>query len=282
MKQEVLFHRKDGRSCDKMREVKVQCDVFGYGSASVLLEVGSTKVLASVSLQNGLPQFLKGQKVGWLSAEYAMLPCSTRQRTQRDSNQMKSNARSSEISRIIGRSFRSVVDLTLLPDKTIYIDCDVLQADGGTRVACITAASLALSIAVRRWIRDSIIGQNLIKESIVAMSVGMVDGKPYLDLTQEEDNVASADWNFVITKSAKLIEIQGTAEKQPISCDEFEDLKKLAIAGATGFLARCEEQLLQNDPVKKLFDSVDAEYVAATKKEKPFSSFSLGARLSNQ
>lgn len=282
MKQERSFTRKDGRQFDEMRPIKVQCDLYGYAHASVLLEIGFTKVLASVSLQTGVPQFLKGQRTGWLTAEYAMLPCSTRQRTNRDSSQAKANARSLEISRIIGRSFRSVVDLSLLPDKTIYIDCDVLQADGGTRVASITAASLALSIAVRRWIRDSVIEQNILKESIVAMSVGLVNGKAFLDLTQEEDNAATADWNFVTTKSGKLIEIQGTAEKEPISCEEFDDLKKLGLQGATAVLVESEEQLLQNPSIKKLFESIDllSSPAPSSKKEKS-SLFSIGARISN-
>ncbi len=280
MKQEHSFLRKDGRQLDEMRPVKVQCDLYGYAGASILLEIGSTKVLASVSLQTGVPQFLKGQRTGWLTAEYAMLPCSTRQRTNRDNSQAKANARSLEISRIIGRSFRSVVDLSLLPDKTIYIDCDVLQADGGTRVASITAASLALSVAVRRWVRDSIIQQNILRESIVAMSVGLVNGRVCLDLTQEEDNLATADWNFVVTRSGKLIEIQGTAEKEPISCEEFDALKALGLQGAAMVLMQGEEQLMQNQSIKKLFETVMSD-VTPLKKEKSSSLFSIGARISN-
>lgn len=278
MKQERSISRKDGRQPHEMRTIKVQSDLYGYSTASVFLEIGSTKVLASVSLQTGVPQFLKGQRTGWLTAEYAMLPSSTRQRTNRDGSQAKPNARSLEISRIIGRAFRSVVDLSLFSDKTIYIDCDVLQADGGTRVACITAASLALSIAARRWVRDSILEQNILREPIVATSVGLVNGSACLDLSQEEDSAATADWNFVVTKSGKLIEIQGTAEKQPISCDEFDELKKLAMQGAQILLAQAEEQLLQNQAIKKLFDTI--EQGPLVKKEKT-SPFSIGARFNN-
>lgn len=280
MKQEHSFVRKDGRNFDELRNVRVQCDLFGYAGASVFLEIGSTKVLASVSLQTGVPQFLKGQRTGWLTAEYAMLPCSTRQRTTRDSSQAKANARSLEISRIIGRSFRSVVDLSLLPDKTIYIDCDVLQADGGTRVTSITAASLALSIALKRWARDGVVAHNVLREPITAMSVGFVNGKACLDLTQEEDNLASADWNFVVTKSGKLIEIQGTAEKQPISCEEFDELKLLGLAGAATVFMKAEEQLMQNPAIKKLFEVSESD-LSQTKKEKNPSLFSIGARISN-
>lgn len=275
MKQELLYPRKDERSFDEIRSINVQVDTYGYATASVLLEIGLTKVLASISLQTGVPQFLKGQRTGWLTAEYAMLPCATRQRTNRDSSQMKSNARSIEISRIIGRAFRSVVDMNAFPDKTIYIDCDVLQADGGTRVACITAASLAFMVAVKRWQRDGIIKTNILREPISAISVGMVNANPCLDLTQEEDNAATADWNFVITQSGKLIEIQGTAEKQPISCDEFEQLKKLALKGSSDFFARAEQLMLAQDHIKRLFES---KMVTADKEQRA-GLFSIASRV---
>ena len=221
----------NGRACNKVRPISLSYDSFGFAAASVLLSIGRTKVLVSVSLQNSVPRFLRGQKKGWLTAEYAMLPCATKRRTMRESSQGHKNSRSVEISRLIGRCFRSVVNLDGLPEKTINIDCDVLQADGGTRVACISAASAALKLAEQRWLEDGIIKNSILREDIAAISVGLVDGKAYLDLDFYLDSNAQADFNFVITRSEKLIEVQGTAEKEPLSFSQFEELKKLALSG---------------------------------------------------
>jgi ribonuclease PH len=193
--------------------------------------MGNTKVLASVNLQNGVPQFLKGTNRGWLTAEYAMLPSSTRGRTVRESSQQRRNARSIEISRLIGRSLRCAVDLNSIGERTIFIDCDVLQADGGTRTAGITAANIALEVAVERWLQSGKIKKNILVESIAAISVGVVDGKIYLDLSQYEDNAAEVDFNFVLTRSGKVIEIQGTSEKIPLSWENFDQIKQYALEG---------------------------------------------------
>ncbi|MBD3273619.1 ribonuclease PH [Candidatus Dependentiae bacterium] len=258
-----------GRANNKVRPIILKYDTFGFASSSVLLSIGRTKVLVSVTLQNSVPRFLKGQKKGWLAAEYAMLPCATKKRTTREGSQGYKSSRSVEISRLIGRCFRSVVDLEVFSDKTIMIDCDVLQADGGTRVACITAASVALKLAEKRWLENQIIEQSFLKEEIAAISVGLVDNKAYLDLDFYLDSNAQADFNFVFTKSEKLIEVQGTAEKEPISFEQFENLKKLALNG-----------------VKQIFSVIDSN---GNKKNtakiginrSKTSMFSLGNRINN-
>jgi ribonuclease PH len=193
--------------------------------------MGETKVFVSVHLQGGVPKFLKGTNRGWLTAEYAMLPSSTRGRTMREASQNRRNARSIEISRLIGRSLRCAVDLDSFGERTIFIDCDVLQADGGTRVASITAANLALEVAVERWLQSGYLRKNILIESIAAISVGVVNGRVYLDLSQNEDNAAEVDFNFVLTHSGKVIEIQGTSEKSPLSWENFDQIKRYALQG---------------------------------------------------
>lgn len=226
-----LVQRHDGRMCNNVRPLFLQYDIFGYADASVFLEQGNTKVLVSVKLQPNVPPFLKGQKTGWLTAEYAMLPNATQQRTQRESSQSQRNPRSVEISRFIGRCLRPTIDLAALGERSIMVDCDVLQADGSTRVACITAASIALKIAVERWLASNIIEKDIYLEHIAALSVGIINGIPYTDLSYIEDSHADADFNFVITRSGKLVEIQGTCEKIAIPFDLFEELKQQAITG---------------------------------------------------
>lgn len=233
----MVIHRDDGRTFDQIRPAKVTHDPFGYADASVLFEMGRTKILASVSLVDSVPRFLKGTGKGWLTAEYAMLPTSTQTRTPRESTRQFKNGRSVEISRLIGRSLRSVVNLDMIGERTITIDCDVLQADGGTRVASITAASLALALAEERWLDEGLIRKPFIREAIAAISVGMVRGQLYLDLSQSEDNNADADFNFVLTQRGDVIEIQGTSEKAPISWENFARLKELALLGVEQLFA---------------------------------------------
>ncbi len=216
------------RAPHEIRAIDFVVDALGYTSASVLFSQGNTKVLASITLQQGLPPFLKGQPVGWLSAEYAMLPSSTHQRNNRESSQAQRNARSVEISRLLGRCLRTCVDLSLLRDKTILIDCDVLQADGGTRVACITAASLALEIATKRWFDKKITSSNIFVERIAGISVGFVKDHLATDLDYPEDSAAEADFNFIITQGNRLVEVQGTSEKTPLAWEQFDAAKALA------------------------------------------------------
>ncbi len=264
--------RQDGRTCDQIRQANVFYDALGYADASILFELGNTKVLVSVSLQTTVPPFLKGQKTGWLNAEYAMLPCATQQRTMRESSQAQRNTRSVEISRLIGRCLRTCVSLEDLGERTIVVDCDILQADGSTRVAAITAASLALEQAIARWHKARIIGKNIFKHSIAAVSVGMINGVACLDLNYEEDSKADADFNIIMTTSGDIIEIQGTAEKKPVSWPQFEQLKNLATKGVADLFAFIPQETRSTN----LFPTREQNESAS---QKP-ALFSLGKRFS--
>ncbi len=227
----IQLCRARNRSHDQLRDVKISYNVFGYAPGSVLLELGNTKVLCSVSIQPGVPPFLKGTKTGWLTAEYAMLPTSGHIRATRESSQAKRNDRAVEISRLIGRSLRSVVNLALLQERTIFVDCDVLQADGSTRTASITGAYVALRMAVNRWLETGELSSTILTDAVAAVSVGFKEGMALLDLDFAEDSTIDADYNFVFTQSDKIIEIQGAAEKSALSWQEFDQLKELAILG---------------------------------------------------
>lgn len=223
--------RLHGRKYNQLRSVGIECDVYGFGTSSVLFTIGNTVVHCSVHIQQGVPPFLKGKKTGWLRAEYAMLPSATHQRTTRESSSNERNGRSVEISRLISRCLRSIVDLTSIGEQTIVIDCDILQADGGTRTASITAASLALHKAAELWHKQKILTKALLTDSLAAVSVGIVDGFPLLDIDFHEDSSIDADFNFVMNKSGGLVEIQGTCEKKVISIEQFDQLKNLACTG---------------------------------------------------
>lgn len=244
--------RHDGRACDQLRKINVLYNVFGYASGNVLFELGNTKVLCSVMLQRGVPPFLKGKKTGWLTAEYSMLPTSTSTRSVRESVTLKRNGRSVEISRLLGRSLRSIVDLSVFGEQTITVDCDVLQADGGTRTAAITGAYLALKAAESQWIEQGIVPVNgFVKQAIGAISVGVVDGQPLLDLDCEEDNCAEADFNFVLTQQSDVIEVQGTAEKFPLSWDAYQQVQKLARTGIAQLITFCDQNVKKTVSPKK-------------------------------
>lgn len=223
--------RKSGRNADELRPIKVTYDIFEYASGSVLYEIGKTKVMCAVTLQEGVPPFLRGKRTGWLSAEYSLLPASTQTRSAREAVTGKRNGRSVEISRLISRVLRTIVQLDLLGERTITIDCDVLQADGGTRTACITGASLALHSAVKRWLDSGLITESILTDEVAAVSVGMVNDTVLLDLDFIEDSEGESDFNFVITRSGTLVEVQGTAEKKPMSWQQFETARLLAIQG---------------------------------------------------
>ena len=226
------FVRALGRSTYSIRPVRVTYDAFGYGSANVLFELGNTKVLCAVSLQVGVPPFLKGTKTGWLTAEYAMLPTATTTRSQRESVSLKRSGRATEISRLIGRVLRAVTCLDCIGERTISIDCDVLQADGGTRTASITGSYLALKLAEQRWLADKIITKPCLVSDLAAISVGIIEGVPLVDLDCEEDTQADADFNFVMTSAHELIEVQGAVEKcSPISWAHFDQMRDMAIKG---------------------------------------------------
>jgi len=240
------LQRYANRAFDSIRTVKATFNTFGYAPGSVLFQMGRTTVLCAVSLQQGVPSFLKGKRRGWLNAEYAMLPTSTCVRSPREIVKMRRNGRSSEISRFISRCLRTIVDFDALGEKTIVIDCDVLQADAGTRTACITGACLALRVAVEKWIANGVIESSILKDSVAAISVGVLQGQPLLDLDFSEDSKVDADFNIVMTKSGELIEFQGAVEGIPISWEQFEKVRSLAVCGIEKLFVRCDALLSSN------------------------------------
>lgn len=233
--------RKDGRAAHELRPVSVQFDIYPNAAGSVLYSIGKTQVLCSVIMQPGVPSFLRGSKTGWLTAHYSMLPASTQRRNERETG-AKPNGRYMEISRLIGRSLRAVVDVASIGERTIIIDCDVLQADGGTRTASVTAACLALKMAEKKWLDRGIITQPVSRDVIGGISVGIHDGVPVLDPNCDEDSSGQADVNFVLTKSGNIIEIQGTAETSPFSYDSFNTMYALACQGVSSILESVEQQ----------------------------------------
>jgi ribonuclease PH len=234
MQKGVTVTRAANRAYDQLRPLKVTYGVYPYAAGSTLFEMGNTKVLCAVTLQNGVPHFLRGKKTGWMTAEYSLLPSATPVRTVREITANRRSGRVIEISRLIGRALRSVCDLSVLGEQTIFIDCDVLQADGGTRTASITGAFLALRAAQERWkLQGMITGQSsVIRDELAAVSVGLGDSGPLLDMDFAEDSVIDADYNFVLTRSGKVVEIQGAAEQAPIGWDNYEHMRILAVQGA--------------------------------------------------
>jgi len=211
--------------------VKVELGYQEWAEGSVLLEMGRTRVLVAASYEDRAPRFLQGTGRGWVTAEYSMLPRATVERTPREVGKGRPSGRTQEIQRLIGRSLRAVTRLDLLGDSTIWIDCDVLQADAGTRTASITAGYIALALAVRSLREREVLTQDPLTESVAAVSAGIVDGRPVLDLSYEEDARAAVDFNVVMTGSARLVEIQGTAEGEPFSRTELDALVDLAGEG---------------------------------------------------
>lgn len=246
--------RSDRRTPDQLRPVSFSRGISEYASGSILFEMGKTKVLCAVSIQNGVPQFLRGKGTGWLTAEYALLPTSTVTRSQRESSSASKNGRSVEIARLIGRCFRSIVDVSTIGERTITIDCDVLQADGSTRTAAITGSFLALEMAQEKWLQSRTIIQPIIKERIAAVSVGVVEEQVFLDLNYEEDSVATADFNFVVTQSDKIVEMQGGAESAPLLWNTFEQVRRMACHGAQQMFAVCDKSNKHESPAAKAFE----------------------------
>ncbi|MGA2150683.1 MAG: ribonuclease PH [Geobacteraceae bacterium] len=221
--------RKDGRRGNALRDVRITRNYIRHAEGSVLIEFGDTKVICAASVGESVPPFLRGKGTGWVTAEYSMLPRATHTRSQRESSKGKVGGRTHEIQRLIGRSLRSVMDLTLLGERSILIDCDVLQADGGTRTASITGAYVALVDAVRWLEARKMITAYPIREAVAAVSVGMVDGVPFLDLNYEEDSSAEVDMNFVMTSSNRFVEVQGTAEGKPFTVQEMDLMRSMAM-----------------------------------------------------
>jgi len=226
-----VSERPDGRGPRDLRPVKVELGYQEWAEGSVLLEMGRTRVLVAASHDDRAPRFLQGSGKGWVTAEYSMLPRATAERTPREVGKGRPSGRTQEIQRLIGRSLRAVIDLDKLGERTFWIDCDVLQADAGTRTASITAGYIALALAVRTLQERGTITKEVLPDTVAAVSAGMVGGRPILDLSYEEDAMADVDFNVVMTGSGRLVEIQGTAEGRPFSREDLEALVDLAEGG---------------------------------------------------
>jgi ribonuclease PH len=236
VKQEGII-RCDGRRPDELRPLTITPDFIKFAEGSVLVACGDTKVICTVSVEDRVPPFLRGTGRGWITAEYALLPRSTESRTPRETSRGILSGRTQEIQRLIGRSLRAVVDLDHLGERTFLVDCDVIQADGGTRIASITGAFVALVLALRRLIAQGVLTTLPVKNYLAAVSVGIVDGTPMLDLCYAEDSRAEVDMNVVVTDDGRFVEIQGTAEKQPFTTEQLLALLELAKRGIPTILA---------------------------------------------
>ena len=223
--------RPDNRAADQVRPIKITRQYTAYAEGSVLVEFGNTKVLCNASVEEGVPRWLKGQGKGWVTAEYGMLPRATHSRTRREAASGKQGGRTMEIQRLIARSMRAVVDLEAMPEVMITVDCDVIQADGGTRTASITGASVALADAFAKLVADGRLKKNPMKGHVAAVSVGILGEEVLCDLEYVEDSAADTDMNVVMTEEGKMIEIQGTAEGEPFSHEQLLDLLAVAKKG---------------------------------------------------
>lgn len=236
--------RTDGRRPDELRPLCIKPSFLKFPEGSVMIEAGDTKVICTASVEEKVPPFQRGSGRGWVTAEYAMLPRATEVRTVRDASRGKTSGRSSEIQRIIGRALRSVVDLGSLGERTIWIDCDVIQADGGTRTAAISGAFVALYQALSRLVAQGTLQELPITDYLAAVSVGMVEGQILLDLNFSEDSAAEVDLNVVMTGSGKIVEIQGTAEGSPFSRETMDRMLDMAVKGIGEIIAYQKNLLL--------------------------------------
>jgi ribonuclease PH len=223
--------RVDGRSARDLRPVRITTGFTEHAEGSVLIEMGRTRVICTASVELGVPRFMMNQGRGWVTAEYGMLPRSTHTRSDREAARGKVGGRTMEIQRLIGRSLRAVMDMEALGERTITLDCDVIQADGGTRTAAITGAWVALSLACRRLVEAAQIARNPVRQAVAAVSVGVVGGRALLDLCYEEDVRAETDMNVVMTASGEFVEVQGTAEREPFSQSTLDEHTTLATDG---------------------------------------------------
>jgi len=223
--------RTDNRKPDQMRPVRISTDYLMTAEGSALIEVGHTRVLCAASVEESVPQFLRGSGRGWVTAEYSMLPRATATRTPREVSKGRQSGRTLEIQRLIGRSLRSVVDTAALGDRTVVVDCDVLQADGGTRTASITGAYVALVLALKKLVKFGALKSLPITQPVAATSVGILRGEPLLDLCYEEDSAAEVDMNLVMTGSGRFVELQATAEKTPFDDEQLAQMVSLARRG---------------------------------------------------
>lgn len=241
--------RSENRALNETRPIAIIPDYMEYADGSALIEMGKTKVIAAATIDEKVPPFLKGGGKGWITAEYAMLPRSTEKRTVRERSPGRISGRTQEIQRLIGRSLRAIVDLTILEERTVIIDCDVIQADGGTRSASITAGCVALALSLKKMLDEGVIGQMPLKHLVSAVSVGIVEGHKLLDLDYNEDANAETDMNVVATDSGQIVEIQASAEKTPFSKKEFNTLMELAESGIRTLIDAQREVLKAKSPL---------------------------------
>lgn len=223
--------RFNNRRPNEVRPVKIISDYLEYADGSALIEMGKTKVLVAATVEDKVPPFLKGSGTGWITAEYSMLPCSTETRTPRDRTQGRISGRSQEIQRLIGRALRAAIDLKVLGERQIILDCDVIQADGGTRTASVTAGCVAVALALKKLLDEKLIGELPLAHLVAGVSVGIVNGQYFLDLDYGEDSRAEVDMNVVETDRGHLVEVQATGEKRPYSRKELSTLLRLAHQG---------------------------------------------------
>jgi ribonuclease PH len=235
--------RKHSRPLNNLRKINIKTGFIKYAEGSCMIEFGNTKVICTASLESGVPVFLRNSNKGWITAEYAMLPRSCNKRIQRESSRGRISGRTHEIQRLIGRSLRSVVDMNLLGERTIWIDCDVIQADGGTRTASVTGSFIALGLCLKHMIKQGIIEAMPINDYIAAVSVGISGKDIILDLDYEEDSKADVDMNVVMTGSGKFIEIQGTAELSPFDSSQMKKMLDLAKKGIKELVVKQKEVL---------------------------------------
>ena len=237
--------RLDGRQSDQLRPMNITAGFIAHAEGSVLIEIGRTRVICTASVEETVPAFLKGSNKGWITSEYAMIPRATTTRTTRESSVGKKSGRTQEIQRLIGRSMRAAVELEKLGERQIWIDCDVIEADGGTRTASITGAFIALSLAVKKLMASNKLTQNPIRSHVAAVSVGIVGGVPMLDLNYVEDSGADVDFNLVMTDRDEFVEIQGTAERFPFSGTALNQLLELGRSGIRQLISEQRKVLEQ-------------------------------------
>lgn len=231
----MTYSRIDNRTLDQIRNTKITANISPYAEGSALIEVGGTKVICTATVEERVPPFLRNKGTGWVTAEYAMLPRATNTRTQRET--LRPSGRTQEIQRLIGRSLRAIVDTKILGERQIFIDCDVIQADGGTRCASITGAYVALGLACRKLVKKGTLKNSPILSEVAAVSVGIVENTAILDLCYAEDSTAEVDMNIVCTGAGKFIEIQGTAEREPFTREQMNEMLTLAETGINQLFA---------------------------------------------
>lgn len=236
---------RQGRGLHELRPIRMTRHFIKHPEGAVLVEFGDTRVICTASVEESVPPFLRGKGTGWVTAEYSMLPRATHTRSAREAAKGKQSGRTLEIQRLIGRSLRAVMDMGLLGERTIYLDCDVIQADGGTRTASITGAYVALADAVESLLDKGLITENPLKEQVAAVSVGIVAGEVLLDLDYQEDSSAEVDMNFVMTSSDRFVEVQGTAEAEPFTLEQMDAMRTLAMGGINQLCRHQQEALSQ-------------------------------------